>query len=146
MDQSETVVFLARKFRHVREAGPNKGLRVEAIQRWGGGHPGDSWCCWWATMVLDLAFEGASPLPRHGSCEAIKDLCAEKGWLTDEPGVGDLFFYVNDAGHAHHVGIVTGIDPLIGIAGNTSADGKSANGDRVAERPISAKVFVAYPR
>jgi hypothetical protein len=36
-----TLVELARKFRGVREAGPNKGLRVEAIQHWSGGQPGD---------------------------------------------------------------------------------------------------------
>lgn len=141
-----TPIEIARLFLFVREAGPNTGQRVEAIQRWCGGQPGESWCAYWATLVLDLAFDGQAPIPRMGSCQAIRELADSKGWITDTPSVGDLFLYVNAQDHAHHIGIVTQLDPLTGIAGNTSADGTSNNGDRVAEHAITATVFVAYPR
>jgi len=140
------ILRVARLFLFVREAGPNKGQRVEAIQKWCGGSPGQSWCCYWVTMVLDLAFGGQAPIPREGACQSVYTLAKSKGWVTHTPEIGDLFLYVNADDHAHHIGIVTGINPLIGIAGNTSEDGKSNNGDRVAERPVNASVFVHYPR
>jgi hypothetical protein len=142
-------VAVARQFLFVREAqslGQNRGARVEAIQRWSGGSPGDSWCAEFATMVLDIAFQGDAPISRFRACEDIRALAAAQDWITSEPHVGDLFLYVNDAGRAHHVGLVTQLEPLCGIAGNTSADGTSSNGDRVAEHAINARVFVRYPR
>jgi hypothetical protein len=131
-----TVVDIARLFLSVREAGANKGNRVEAIQHWGGGMAGQSWCCWFATMVLDLFYSGASPIPRMGACQDVYDLAKKNGWLTPVPSVGDIFLYVNDQDHAHHIGFVTSVLPLTGIAGNTSEDGTSSNGDRVAEHSI----------
>src|SRR5215467_12701467 len=142
-------VSLARVFNFVREAqaeGQNRGIRVEAIQHWSEGQIGDSWCAEFATMILDLCFAGQAPISREGSCQAIKDLADQNGWTTASPTVGDLFLYVNDAGHAHHVGIVTQTDPLMGIAGNTSADGTSSNGDGVYEHQIKTNVFIHYPR
>jgi hypothetical protein len=142
-------VEIARLFAFVREAqdeGQNRGLRVEAIQHWSKGAPGDSWCAEFATMVLDLAFAGNAPIDRQGSCEAIRRVAAQAGWITDTPQVGDLFLYVNATGNAHHIGFVTQTDPLMGIAGNTSSDGTSSNGDGVYEHGIAASVFVHYPR
>lgn len=149
-------IAIARLFGFVREAqsiGQNRGLRVEAIQRWSKGQTGDSWCAEFATMVLDLCFQGDAPIPRGGSCQAIYDLAKAKGWVSNVPAPGDLFLYVNDADHAHHVGIYTGQDGSgapVGIAGNTDALGVSSNGDRVAEHalhPASGRiVYVAYPR
>jgi hypothetical protein len=141
-------VAVARQFLFVREAGQNHGNRVNSIQKWGGGEDGQSWCMWFATMVLDLCFQGAAPIPREGSCEAVHQVGAVHGWLTDTPTIGDLVLSINDEGLAHHVGIVTNTDPLTSIAGNTSADGVSANGDGVYEHAISAtnKRFVHYPR
>lgn len=146
MPTPERVVDIARLFLFVREAGANAGARVEAIQRWGNGHVGDSWCAYWATMVLDLAYQGKAPIPRTGVCQTIYELAQANGWVATTPSVGDLFLYVNAGNHAHHVGFVTSIAPLIGIAGNTSADGTSNNGDRVAEHGIAATVFVHYPQ
>lgn len=145
MTGPDDIVALARRFLFVREAGANAGQRVEAIQRWGGGAKGDSWCCYFATMILDLAFQGQSPIPRLGACQDVLDLARAKGWVRTTPTVGALFLFVNRDGHAHHIGLVTGVTPLTGIAGNTSADGKSNNGDRVAERPVSSTLFVQYP-
>lgn len=144
-------IEIARLFSFVREAqsqGQNHGLRVEAIQRWCGGQPGLSWCAYFATMMLDIAFQGNAPIPREGSCEAIHQLATANGWIVDTPEPGDLVLSINSAGIAHHIGIVTQADPLTSIAGNTSKDGTSSNGDGVYEHHISpdAKVFVRYPR
>ncbi len=145
---ADNLIALARLFRFVREAqseGQNRGQRVEAIQHWSNGQTGDSWCCEFVTMLLDLLFQGASPVPREGACQDVYDLGKKNGWIVAEPRAGDLFLYVNDADHAHHIGIVTGNSPLSGIAGNTSSDGTSSNGDGVYEHPINAHVFVRVP-
>lgn len=149
-------VEIARQFLYVREAqaqGQNRGLRVEGIAHWSGGEFGESWCDDFAIgFVLDICFEGASPFPRQrdidGSTVAALAYARAQGWVTDTPSPGDLVFSVHDDGTPHHVAIVTATDPLTAIAGNTSADGVSSNGDRVAEHVISPtnKVFVAYPR
>lgn len=144
---ADRILQIARQFLFVREAGQNTGQRVEAIQRWGGGKPGDSWCAFFATMVLDLADQGNAPISREGSCEAIQETASANGWLSDTPQVGGLVLSINPAGLAHHIGIVTSLDPLTAIAGNTSADGLSSNGDGVYEHPITTtnKVFVRLP-
>lgn len=149
MTPSSIVVFLARHFLHVREAGANSGCRVEAIQKWGGGRKGDSWCCWFATMVLDLAFVGLSPIPRMGSCQEVLDLAKKNGWTRPQGMAGDLALFLNSEGRAHHIGICTQ-DSYKGdcmvIAGNTSKDGKSPNGTGVYEHLTTPDVYVAYPR
>lgn len=133
-------------FAYVREADKqNTGLRVEGIQRWCGGVPGDSYCAFFVTLVLDICFQGAAPIERQGSCDTIYRLGKSKGWITDKPEIGDLFFFIDDNDHAHHIGIVTGLNPLTGIAGNTSADGRSSNGTGVYEHTISAKTFLRVP-
>lgn len=136
---------IARQFLFVREATPNKGQRVEAIQRWSGGSPGDSWCCEFATMVLDICFQGSSPIPRLQAVQDVYNMAKAKGWMIDIPQKDDLFIYVNDVDHAHHIGFVT--NQVDGIAGNTSADGLSSNGDRVAEhaRASTHIKFIRYP-
>lgn len=150
-----TPVDLFRCYRHVRESGPNAGLRVEGIQRWGGGAKGDSWCCWLATMVLDQWFLGylqkPSPIPRLGSCDDVLRLARTNNWVVTKPEPGDLYLYVRDGSDAYHIGMVTAVaeDSFTGIAGNTSEDGLSSNGVGVFERSIryaSRIVFVAYPR
>lgn len=139
---------ISRQFLFVREASQNKGQRVEAIQKWAGGQPGDSWCCEFATMVLDICFEGNAPIPRLQACQSVYDLAKGKGWLVDKPEKDDIYLYVNDANHAHHIGFIT--DTANGIAGNTSSDGKSSNGDGVYEHEISTNPahvkYVRYPR
>jgi len=148
----DRLLYLARSFAFVREAqthGQNRGLRVEAIQHWSSGQTGDSWCCEWATMMLDIAFNGGSPIPRLQACEDVHSLAIEKHWMTHTPAVGDLVLSIDPAtNRAHHVGILTSSSPLVSIAGNTSADGVSSNGDGVYEHAISLtnKAFVHYPR
>ena len=141
---------IARQFLYVREVttdGGNHGQRVNAIQKWGGGQDGESWCAYFATMVLDICFQGDAPIPREGSCETIHQLAVAKGWIVPLPAIGDLVLSVNADNFAHHIGIISGLQPLTSIAGNTSQDGVSSNGDRVAEHEITTtgKVFVRYP-
>lgn len=144
-----SIVDIARLFLFVREASPNCGQRVEAIQTWSGGATarGTSWCAWFATMVLDLYYQGTSRLPRGGSTEEIHRMAKNFRWIVAGPQPGDIVLSINEQGVAHHVGIVTAINPLTAIAGNTSQNGTSSNGDRVAEHPIDPqnKVFVRVP-
>ena len=129
---------ISRQFLFVRESKEqNTGMRVEAIQKWSGGTKGDSWCCEFATMVLDICYEGNSPIPRLQACQDVYDLAKKNNWLTITPVKDDIFLYVNDVDHAHHIGIITKDGGGVGIAGNTSEDGSSSNGDRVAEHSIS---------
>jgi hypothetical protein len=145
-----TVIDIARLFRFVREVPQNEGLRVNAIQRWSDGQPGDNWCAEYVTMMLDLAFQGNAPIPRQGSCEVIYQQAKTNNWIVDTPVPGDLVLSINSAGVAHHVGIITTTTPLTSIAGNTSPLGNSDNGTGVFEHPISATppeafAFVHYP-
>lgn len=134
-----TLLEIARLFKHVREAGANGGLRVNAIQTWSGGKNGDSWCAQWVTMVLDLYYSGQAPLPRNGSCDVALALCRNKGWMVEHPLPGDLYFRLADPTDAVHIGFVTTPvkDGAFGtLSGNTSADGLSNNGDGVYERAV----------
>lgn len=141
---------IARQFKFVHEASQNRGLMVESIQHWSGGKPGDSWCAYFVLMILDISFGGKdlNPIKRSGVVQDIYEQAKQNNWLTDNPTKDDLFIYVNDNDHAHHIGIVT--ENRNGIAGNTSADGKSSNGDMVAEHELisnSAHIkFVHYLR
>lgn len=144
-------IAIARQFLYLREAqtkGQNRGLRVEAIQHWSGGQFGDSWCMEFVWLVLDICYQGQCPFDRQQSTEAFLQLAATRGWIVTAPQIGDIVLSVASAGQAHHVGLVTDISPLASIAGNTSADGTSSNGDRVAEHAITPdlKVFVRIPQ
>lgn len=156
---------IARLFSHLREAGgQNLGLRVRAVQQWSHEpRPPEPWCCDMATMWLDLKFGGASPVVRTASCDEVYEQAQANGWLRDTPQVDDLVLYMRDpdgpAGpvgfeDAHHIALVTnvGAGGFTAIAGNTSEDGTSDNGDRVAERPVPFTgptpkyKFVRYPK
>ncbi len=139
----DDLIRQARAFDYVREVPENRGLRVEAIQHWSAGQFGDSWCAEFVWFVLDIVTKGRAPLPRTGSAEVMR--AATSGWAVSDPQPGDLFFYVNAEGRAHHVGIVTGTNPLMGIAWNTSEAGSSVNGDGVHEHEIHASVFARLP-
>lgn len=141
-----TIVDIARLFLFVREVPQNKGARVNGIQLWSLGQSGDSWCCEFASMMLDLAYQGNAPIPRTGSCEVVRQIAETKGFMVETPSVGDLVLSINSAGVAHHIGICTGT-PLTTIAGNTSPDGLSENGNGVYEHPVDPthKLFVHLP-
>ncbi len=151
-------VEISRQFAYVREAqslGQNRGARVEAVQHWALGTFGDSWCCESSVgLVLDICFQGESPFPRTTEINASTvDALAyarAQGWEVsyEESVPGDLVFSVHPDGTPHHVAIETQNAPLIAIAGNTSSDGQSSNGDGWYEHAVepAGKVFVHYPR
>lgn len=130
---------LARCFKHVRELPNNRGNRVEAIQKWCGGQPGDSWCCDFVSLVLDLYYGGKAPFPRQGSCDVVLAMAKDLNLIVPLPVIGGLYLRLNDPTDAHHIGFVTSElhDGMFGqLSGNTSADGLSSNGDGVYERDI----------
>lgn len=131
-----TLLELARKLRYLREAGQNQGLRINGIQLWSGGQPGDSWCLEWIWFILDIFYEGAAPFERMQSVETFRRHAIAQGWQVATAEPGDLVVSVTD-NHGHHIGLCTANTPLTTIAGNTSEDGVSSNGDRVAEHVVS---------
>ena len=143
-------VAVARQFRYVRELPGNKGQRVEAIQRWGGGKPGDSWCAFFATLVLDICYQGSAPLDRTGSCDEIYKVAADANWIVEDPLPNDIYLRVRPGtADAHHVGFVCAVNPdgsIVQISGNTSADGLSSNGDGVYERTIPHSADLVFVR
>lgn len=98
-------------------------------------------------MWLDLYTGGQPPLPREQVCHDLYDLAKRRGWLVESPAVDDVVLSIDANGHAHHVAIVTGTNPLTAIAGNTSEDGRSSNGVGVFEHEISSngKRFARLP-
>lgn len=137
------LVAIARLFDFVREVGgQNKGLWVGIFQRFTGNAPGDSWCASFVSFVLAIWKKGATRFPRSAACQDYYDYAKKNGLITHTPMVGDLFLYVDANDHAHHIGIVTQTEPLEGIAGNTSQDGSSSNGDGVYEHGINATIFI----
>lgn len=145
-----SLVVIARRFMYVRETeGPNAGTWVNLFQRFTGNTSGDSWCASFVSFVLDVAYRGKPPIRKSASADALLVQCLALGYVvSDTPQAEDLFFYVRADGTAHHVGIVSRNVPLIGIAGNTSADGTSSNGDGVYEHEISRgnTYFARLPR
>ncbi len=139
---------LARHFLFVRETdGPNRGAWVEFFSRFTGNDAGSSWCCSFESFLEDVAYRGHPPTPRTGVCAYKLSQATAQGYVVSSPAVDDLFFFLEN-GVAHHCGIVSGVEPLLAIAGNTSPDGLSANGTGVFEHPIPDgpnTVFVRLP-
>lgn len=128
---------IARRFSFVREVGgANVGSWVQWFQKMAGGVAGESWCADFESLCEDVAF-GKHVTPNTGSCQTKLDYCRAHSLVVPTPAVDDLYFYVNANGHAHHIGVVSGLSPLTGIAGNTSEDGASSNGDGVWEHAIN---------
>lgn len=142
-----TLVQFARKFHYLREVGQNQGLRVNGIQIWAGGQPGDSWCMELVWFIFDIWYEGKCPFDRVQNVHAFLTLARAKGWVVQLPIPGDLVISLDASGHGHHIAICTEITPFTTFAGNTSADGMSSNGDRAAEHQVSLgnKAFVRVP-
>ncbi len=139
---------VARRFLFVREVGPNAGHWVDFFLRFTGNDEGESWCASFVSRCDDIATKGKMRVLKTASTLAMLNDAKQKGWIVTDPTVDDLAFSVHpDTGLPHHVAIVTGLDPLTAIAGNTSSDGTSSNGDGCYEHPISpdSKVFVRLP-
>ena len=140
-----SLTAVARHFLFVRETqGPNRGAWVSMLQRFCGGHDGDSWCADFVSFVLDIAYRGHAPLSKTGSTLHMLNEADANHYRVSTPAIDDLYFFLRLDGTPHHVGIVTNIAPLTGIAGNTSDDGLSTNGVGVFEHeiPRTRTVFV----
>lgn len=129
-------VTFVRKFKGMRETGANQGARVNGCQMWSRGSTGDSWCAEIATMILDIWFDLNAPVPRAQACQDVWLICKQRSFTTTAPQPGDLFFYLDVHGHAHHMGFVMVVSPMTGAAGNTSSDGRSSNGDGFYEHEL----------
>jgi hypothetical protein len=142
----------ACRFTFVLEVGANRGHRIGGVQYYAGGADalGQSYCCYFATGVLDVCYQGQSPIPMGGVCQDVYALALKEGWVVGTPQTDDLFLFVDEAtNRAHHIGIVC--DDGEGVAGNTSKDGTSSNGDGMHKHPIRAPqgsriVYVRTPR
>jgi hypothetical protein len=156
MTRDEEVLYLAGKLCFVREVGgQNKGVWVNTIQKVTGNGDGDSWCASFVSLVLGIAYEGKSPLPRTASCDVILEHARDNGWLSDTPDVGDVFLCMKSPTDAYHTGFVAKVlaDRVETIEGNSNDEG-SANGDRACKREgdrarklSPGKLqFVKYPR
>lgn len=113
--------------KHVREApaGSNAGEFVEAIQRWGGGKKGDSWCAFFVYFVGSIAAAvsgGNWPLPRTGSCEELHQYAITHHLIVEHPQKGDVYLLLDANGRAHHTGFVTDavLEHFDETSGNTS--------------------------
>lgn len=150
----DALIWFARRYGFVREVGgANRGTWVELFQSFTGGMPGDSWCGDWLSFVLASMCGGYTnmPIPRTGVCEVIHAHAIDRGWISSTPSLADVYLFLDSNSHAHHCGLITQAAPLTGIAGNTSADGTSSNGDGVYEHALHVAspgriVFVHYPR
>lgn len=147
---SASLSVVARRLDFIREiGGANKGYWVNFLQRHCDGVEGDSWCADFVSLVEDIAYKGKAPTPRSGSCQTKLDFCRKQGWIVEKPKIDDLYFFVDGNNHAHHIGIITATDTLKGIAGNTSEDGTSSNGDGVYEHRLNVNpkniVFARLP-
>jgi hypothetical protein len=142
-------IAIARRLLFVRETeGQNSGKWVGFFQRYSGGQDGDAWCSDFISFVMDVDERGATTYPRTGSTKQLLAAARHKGLVIDAPEIGCLFFYVYETTREpHHVGIVTSVDPLIGLAGNTSQSGVSSEGTGVFEHAISTTntVFARVP-
>jgi hypothetical protein len=139
-----TLVQIMRLFLFVREVGgPNKGVWVGLFQSYTGNKAGDSWCASFLCFCLSIFYKGLSPFAKTASCDVLREQMIRLAKRVRAPQPGDVFFYMNGT-DAHHVGVVAEIravngatdEMVIGIAGNTSKDGRSSNGDGVYEHAI----------
>lgn len=143
-------VDVLRQFLFVRETqGPNRGVWVNLFLQYTDTPSGSSWCAAFLCFCLSICYQGLSPLSKSASTDVLLAQCRTKGWIVTVPQAGDLYFFVNTPTDAHHCGVVCNTAPLTGIAGNTSVDGHSSNGDRVAEHVIGVRpegvVFARLP-
>jgi hypothetical protein len=127
----------------------NDGRWVEAILRLVGQTKGAPWCAGFVCLVLDIAFAGKNPLPKTASCDELLKFAQKKGWLYDEPTVGDVFLLMRTPTDAIHTGFVTAVGQLSvkTVEGNTNTDG-SPDGWAVfpRERNKKGKLWLKFIR
>jgi hypothetical protein len=120
--------------------GPNDGPEIREWLLRRGIHQPAPWCAAFACAMVQDAYHALGIVPElHYSAGALRLLALNEALRTWEPDAGDLVVW-DHGGGLGHVGIVTDVSLLPvsfdAISGNTSADGHSRNGDRVAERVV----------
>lgn len=148
---STELIAHARTFLYVREKTANSSPEIDAWLHRVGQPPGVSWCAAFAfSMVKDV--DPTNPLrPSASALHLLANNLSLQVKLNDlQPG--DIVIYDEGEGLGH-VAIATNVvvvNDQLGafdtIAGNTSADGKSRNGDRVAEHEASLEKLAGILR
>lgn len=149
---STDLIAHARSFLHVREVTPNSSPEINGWQARLGCAPGDNYCaCFACCMVQDV--DPGNPL-KH-SASSLHLLANNPNLLVrdiNDLQPGDIVVWDHGKGTGH-TAIATQTTKVMGellylsaIAGNTSADGKSANGDRVAEHDVPLERFAGALR
>ena len=134
---ADELLAVAQDLAFIRETeGLNRGRWVAWLQEFCHGRPGDPWCCDFESFVEHVAYHGHPPTKRTGACQEKLDDCRRLNFMISAPTIGCLVFTLTASGHAIHIGIVTDLHPLTAIAGNTSEDGLSINGDGVHTHPV----------
>lgn len=110
----------------VREAGRNRGIRVEMFQAAAGAHPGDPWCASFVVWAYKEACHGLSlemPLPvTPGALALWRRGDPIHHWHQPSPGA---VFVLDHGGGMGHCGFVESITPLhiVTVEGNTNDSG-----------------------
>jgi hypothetical protein len=142
-DLAALTIANARRFAtgHSLETdGPNDGPFIREWLAERGIHQPAAWCAAFAcAMVHEAARTLSTVLQLRYSAGSLRLLHLNPELVIQQPEPGCL--EIEDHGHGlGHVRIVTDVHLLPvsydAIAGNTSADGHSRNGDRVAERVV----------
>lgn len=114
----------------VRELKPNDSPRIRQFQAVTGNAPPDSWCMSFQMWALLQVFgkDRFPPLPKSGSCQAVRDVAKKLGWITKTPASGDIGLLIDTKrDHAHHTflvtGRMTGAEDFPTVEGNTNPAG-----------------------
>lgn len=141
-DLQRRVLELAAGELGVREAGRNRGVRVEMYQAAAGAQPGDPWCASfvvWAFKEAVHALGVRMPLPvTPGALKLWRKSDPFFHWFTPTPGA---VFIIDHGGGLGHCGLVEDVradGTMLTIEGNTGPSPdvprKDRDGDGVYRR------------
>lgn len=149
---AEELIAHARSFLYVRETAPNEGPEVDGWLHRLGLPPGKSWCAAFASCMVRDVDPGNALKQSASSLHLLSNNPGLKIESLDDLQPGDIVVWDHGEGTGH-TAIATQTTKVTGklmyfsaIAGNTSADGKSANGDRVAEHDVPLDRFAGALR
>jgi hypothetical protein len=106
-----TVILTALMEVSVREIKANDSPRIREFQKVTGNAPPDSWCMSFVQWGLLQVFgkKRFPPLPKSGSCQAVRLAAKKLGWIKNTPKGGAIGLLIDTKrDHAHHTFLVTG--------------------------------------
>ena len=135
----------------VRETSENRGPEVDKYLLHVGVKPPAEWCAAWASYDIDSVGAISPHSAWSPNFAQPKDIIWKHNRKNNiEPLTGDAFtLYYPQLGRVAHTGLHYGVDKNgydINEAGNTSGDGKSRRGDRVAKHKMDREKIYAYSR